>query len=185
MAQVVTRMIASRGCSIFGSGTSSQRMSVGLCQTRAFIGVLLAVDAVNPPELARVPPDHAFVRAPPGLAFTGGKAQLEGATQGRPRYAFANGRVGVSAMETKWSVLAALRAGREQVRLGTSDGAIGAIRSLRGEVPAPVRDQAYYALMDTATRTGEPPSMATLAGQRDETLALFDVAIGQLAAKLH
>ena len=54
-------------------------------------------------------------------------------------------------MEMKWSVLAALRAGREQVRLGTSDGAIGAIRSLRGEVPAPVRDQAYYALMDTAT----------------------------------
>jgi len=88
-------------------------------------------------------------------------------------------------MEMKWSVLAALRAGREQERLGTSDGAIGAIRSLRGEVPAPVRDQAYYALMDTATRTGEPPSMATLAGQRDETLALFDVAIGQLAAKLH
>jgi len=88
-------------------------------------------------------------------------------------------------METKWSVLAALRAGREQVRLGTSDGAIGAIRSLRGEVPAPVRDQAYYALMDTATGTGEPPSMATLAGRRDETLALFDVAIGQLAAKLH
>ena len=41
MAQVVTRMIASRGCSIFGSGTSSQRMSVGLCQTRAFIAVLL------------------------------------------------------------------------------------------------------------------------------------------------
>ena len=92
---------------------------------------------------------------------------------------------GFYAMETKWSVLAALRAGREQVRLGTSDGAIGAIRSLRGEVPAPVRDQADFALMDTATRTGEPPSMATLAGQRDETLALFDVAIGQLAAKLH
>src|SRR5829696_7505794 len=41
-------------------------------------------------------------------------------------------------MEMKWSVLAALRAGREQARLGTSDGAIGAIRSLRGEVPAPL-----------------------------------------------
>ncbi len=88
-------------------------------------------------------------------------------------------------MEMKWSVLAALRAGREQVRLGTSEGALGAIRSLRGEVPAPVRDQAYYALMETATRAGEPPSIATLARQRDETLALFDVAIGQLAAKLH
>src|SRR4051812_21396811 len=88
MAQVVTRMMASRGCSTFGSGTSSQRMSVGLCQTKAFIAVLLAVDAVNPPELGRVPPEHGFVRAPPGLAFIGGKAQLEGATQGWPRYAW-------------------------------------------------------------------------------------------------
>lgn len=127
---------------------------------------------------------HLFARARTGIHRWKGavpKARLRAglATLGP------NGRVGVSAMETKWSVLAALRAGREQVRLGTSDGALGAIRSLRGEVPAPVRDQAYYALMDTATRTGEPPSMATLAGQRDETLALFDVAIGQLAAKLH
>ena len=88
-------------------------------------------------------------------------------------------------METRWSVLAALRAGREEVRRGASDGALGAIRSLKGEVPAPVRDQAYYALMDTALRTGEQPSMAVLARSRDETLALFDAAIGQLAARLH
>jgi BMFP domain-containing protein YqiC len=88
-------------------------------------------------------------------------------------------------MDTKWSVLAALRAGREEVRRGVSDGALGAIRSLKAEVPAPVRDQAYYALMDTALRTGEQPSMAVLARPRDETLALFDAAIGQLAARLH
>jgi BMFP domain-containing protein YqiC len=88
-------------------------------------------------------------------------------------------------METKWSVLAALRAGREEVRRGASDGALGAIRALRGEVPAPVRDQAYYALMDTALRTGGEPSMAILARPRDETLALFDATIVQLAARLH
>src|SRR3954463_14797163 len=33
-------MMASRGCSILGSGTSSQRMSLGLCQHRAFIVLL-------------------------------------------------------------------------------------------------------------------------------------------------
>jgi hypothetical protein len=87
-------------------------------------------------------------------------------------------------MDGKWSVLATLRAGREQVQLGGSEGAIGAIRSLRAEVPAPVRDEAYFALMDTA-RTGEPASMAVLSRTREATLALFDAAIGQLAARLH
>ncbi|MDF3062089.1 MAG: hypothetical protein K0S06_2198 [Microvirga sp.] len=88
-------------------------------------------------------------------------------------------------MDGKWSVLATLRAGREQVQLGGSEGAIGAIRSLRAEVPAPVRDEAYFALMDTAMRTGEPASMAVLSRTREATLALFDAAIGQLAARLH
>jgi hypothetical protein len=87
--------------------------------------------------------------------------------------------------EKTWSVLAALRAGREQVRLGTSSGAIEALRSLRREVPAPVRDEAYYVLIDSAMRAGEQPSLSALARPRDDTLALFDAAIGQLAAKLH
>src|SRR5690349_2680162 len=39
MAQLVTLMIASRGCSICGSGTESQRISVVPCQTSAFIEV--------------------------------------------------------------------------------------------------------------------------------------------------
>jgi hypothetical protein len=50
---------------------------------------------------------------------------------------------------------------------------------------APVHDQAYFALMDTAMRTGEQPSMAILMRPREATLALFDAAIGQLAGKLH
>src|SRR5919206_87140 len=37
MAHRVTRMMASLGSSIFGSGTSSQRISVGLCQTSAVL----------------------------------------------------------------------------------------------------------------------------------------------------
>src|ERR1700716_3835443 len=37
IAQAVTLMMASRGCSILGSGTSSQRMSPLPCQAKAFI----------------------------------------------------------------------------------------------------------------------------------------------------
>ncbi|HZB36692.1 MAG TPA: hypothetical protein VE443_01640 [Beijerinckiaceae bacterium] len=48
-----------------------------------------------------------------------------------------------------------------------------------------MRDEAYFALMDTAMRTGEPASMAVLSRTREATLALFDAAIGQLAARLH
>ena len=39
MAQVVTLTMASRGCSISGSGTVSQRMSLAPCQTSALIEV--------------------------------------------------------------------------------------------------------------------------------------------------
>ena len=41
MAQLVTLMIASRGCSISGSGTVSHRMSCLPCQTSAFINISL------------------------------------------------------------------------------------------------------------------------------------------------
>jgi hypothetical protein len=88
-------------------------------------------------------------------------------------------------MQKAWSVLAALRAGREQVQLGTSDGAMGALRSVRPEVPAPIRDRVYHSLMDTATRGGGEASIGTLAQPREATLALFDAAIRQLASKLH
>jgi hypothetical protein len=88
-------------------------------------------------------------------------------------------------MERHWSVLATLRAGREQVRLGASEHAIGAIRALSGEVPAPVRDGAYFALLDSATGRGGQASIGMLAQPREATLALFDAAIGQLAGRLH
>jgi hypothetical protein len=89
-------------------------------------------------------------------------------------------------MEGHWSVLAALKAGREEVRSGVSDCAMGAIRALRGQVPAPVRDAAYCSLMATAMRAGETASLGLLAAeQRDATLALFDATIGHLSAKLH
>ena len=42
-----------------------------------------------------------------------------------------------------------------------------------------------YAALTTAMRTGEPASMAALSRTREATLALFDAAIGQLAARLH
>jgi hypothetical protein len=62
---------------------------------------------------------------------------------------------------------------------------MSAIRALRVEVPPRLRDQAYYSLMETAARAGEEASLATLAQPREATLALFDAAIDQLAAKLH
>ena len=89
-------------------------------------------------------------------------------------------------MDGGWSVLGALKAGRERVIAGASVSALSAIRALRAEVPPPVRDQAYYLLLETATRRGEQPSLAMLAGQPHEaTVALFDAAIRQLSAKLH
>jgi len=43
IAQLVTLTMASRGCSIFGSGTVSQRMSAVPCQTSARIFLLLRI----------------------------------------------------------------------------------------------------------------------------------------------
>jgi hypothetical protein len=88
-------------------------------------------------------------------------------------------------VDGKWSVLATLKAGRQQVELGVSDGAMSAIRALRAQVPAPVRDQAYYSLLEKATRTGGHASIGALAQPREATLSLFDAAIKQLMAKLH
>jgi hypothetical protein len=89
-------------------------------------------------------------------------------------------------MDGHWSVLAALKAGREQIRMGTSDCAMGAIRALRAEVPAPVRDAAYFSLMDTAMRAGDAATLGVLATHdRAATLAMFDATIGHLTSKLH
>jgi hypothetical protein len=88
-------------------------------------------------------------------------------------------------MSGEWSVLAALRAGREQVLAGASGGAMGAIRALQAEVPAPVRDQAYHVLLDTAMHAGEAASIAVLNRPKEATVTLFDAAIRQLSAKLH
>ena len=45
IAQLVTCTMASRGCSILGSGTSSQRIFLGLCQHSAFIGESFSLPA--------------------------------------------------------------------------------------------------------------------------------------------
>jgi hypothetical protein len=84
-----------------------------------------------------------------------------------------------------WTVLRVLRVARQQVELGASEGALGAIRSLCREVPAPMRDQAYFSLMDTATTGGARASMGLLTQHREATLALIDAAIAQLTAKLN
>ena len=48
MAQAVTLMMASRGCSIFGSGTVSQRMSPLPCQHSAFIRLSSIASCLSP-----------------------------------------------------------------------------------------------------------------------------------------
>ena len=52
MAQAVTLMMASRGCSIFGSGTVSQRMSRLPCQQSAFMACSLQGCRLAPVWLA-------------------------------------------------------------------------------------------------------------------------------------
>jgi hypothetical protein len=84
-----------------------------------------------------------------------------------------------------WTVLRVLSVARQQVELGAGEGALAVIRSLRGEVPAPVRDLAYYSLMDAAAVGGERASMGLLTQHREATLALIDAAIARLTAKLN
>src|SRR3954452_4751864 len=47
MAQLVTLIIASRSCSILGSGTLSQQMSVVPCQTSAFTATSAVIHSVG------------------------------------------------------------------------------------------------------------------------------------------
>jgi hypothetical protein len=60
MAQLVTLIIASRSCSILGSGTLSQRMSVVPCQTSAFTATSAVIHSVG------------FININPARAFQSG-----------------------------------------------------------------------------------------------------------------
>ena len=85
-------------------------------------------------------------------------------------------------MDGKWSVLATLRAGREQVQLGGSEGAIGAIRSLRGRGPGAGARRSLFRADGHRDAHGRAGLDGVLRRTREATLALFDAAIGQLAA---
>ena len=89
-------------------------------------------------------------------------------------------------MNGNWNTLSVLRAARTRVSEGESDCPISAIRSLRDQVPAPMRDRAYHSLMDTLTMAGEPASLSGLEDDfQPKVLALFDATIKRLASELH
>jgi hypothetical protein len=73
------------------------------------------------------------------------------------------------------------------VSTGQRAGIIDAISSLRTEASGPLRDLAYYALLDTATLRSGDASLSALAaaGCPDDALDLVDATIKRIASKLH
>jgi hypothetical protein len=85
------------------------------------------------------------------------------------------------------TVLGLLRAARDLVSSGRQAGIIDAISSLRADAAGPVRDLAYFALLDTATLSQGEASLSLLASgdSPDDALALFDATIRRITATLH
>jgi hypothetical protein len=90
-------------------------------------------------------------------------------------------------MTSSTTVLGLLRKARDLVSTGQQAGIIDAISSLQAEASGPLRDLAYYALLDTAIlRTGDA-SLAVLSapGHPDDAVCLFDATIKRIVSTLH
>ncbi len=83
------------------------------------------------------------------------------------------------------TVLGTLHKARELVHAGVCDGLFEAIGALRGEASGPVRDCAYFALMETAAAGDGVASFTTLARPGEAALTLLDATIVRLTAALH
>lgn len=89
-------------------------------------------------------------------------------------------------MTTSTTVLGLLRKARDLVSAGERADIIEAISSLRDEASGPLRDLAYYALLDTVTlRTGAASLTLLASGRPDDALELFDATIKRIVSKLH
>lgn len=88
-------------------------------------------------------------------------------------------------MESGTTVLSVLRKARDLVSSGEQPGLIAAISALKEEASGPMRDRAYFALLDTMTGRG-PVGLANLMGAtKDDALALLDATISRISSKLH
>jgi hypothetical protein len=90
-------------------------------------------------------------------------------------------------METRISVLGVLKKARERISSGASDGILPAISALRDEASGPMRDQAYYAILDTIGM-GQGQASITLLSRPDRPealVALVDATIKRISASLH
>jgi hypothetical protein len=90
-------------------------------------------------------------------------------------------------MELRTTVLGLLKKARDLVCTGQNAGIIEAISSLRAEASGPMRDLAYYALLDTAALGEKDASIAVLSrlDHRETTVELLDATIRRISSKLH
>ena len=90
-------------------------------------------------------------------------------------------------MNTHATVLGLLRKARDLVSTGQQIGVIEAISSLKEEASGPMRDKAYYALLETAMIGKGEASLSVLVNPDcpDAALQLFDATIRRITSTLH
>ena len=84
----------------------------------------------------------------------------------------------------KLTMLQALHRTRDLVQAGTHDGIFDAVHALKDEASGPTRHCVYFALMQTATATGEDPSIGSLGRPDGASLALLDATIKRLTGAM-
>ncbi|MCG7391568.1 hypothetical protein MHY87_01425 [Microvirga sp. ACRRW] len=89
-------------------------------------------------------------------------------------------------MNHQITVLQLLKRARALVDAGQHAGIIDAISALKAEANGPKRDQAYYALLETASESrGEADMTALSSASRDAAMALLDATIKRMTQRLH
>jgi hypothetical protein len=90
-------------------------------------------------------------------------------------------------MNSLTTVLGILRQARDLVSTGQHLGIIEAISSLQDDASGPIRDLAYYALLETVAMGKGSACLSMLASPNGQeiTVELFDATIKRIASKLH
>lgn len=90
-------------------------------------------------------------------------------------------------MESPTTVLGLLRRARDLVSARQHTDIIDAISSLKGEASGPMRDLAYYALLDTMMMSKGEASISVLStpDAQDTAIELFDATIRRITSTLH
>ena len=90
-------------------------------------------------------------------------------------------------MENRTTVLGLLRRARELVSARQHTDIIDAISSLKSEASGPMRDLAYYALLETMMMTKGEASNSILSSPdaQDTAIELFDATIRRITSTLH